>query len=430
MALVLYKDSMKNRTSKFIRFLASLKVAIVLLLLIGGYIVIGTVLPQHSAQTWYLERYPAMGKLILGLSLDTAYSSPVFIILLVLFSINLALCTILSLKGQVRQVKPTFFPRFKEEEYGFEGVDADKVRSYLKKHRYRVTEEDGVIRAAKHRYGVLGAAITHLGIIILFLGGAIGTMSSSEEMITLLPGNQHRFEKQGFTLTLNDFHMTFEPNGAVKQYYSDVTVVDDDGTTLSETMWVNKPFHHNGLGFYQANYGWTSHLQISDSESGEVVAEGLIRSGKTYFHQPNHLTIYLYGYYPELGIGHDQRPVKLSDREIDPYYAVVLYEFGQPVGSYILAPNQHISYENLLITFTHSIAYTGLLVRSDLSYPIVLVSFITIILGLFVSFYLYPRFVTYKDGRIITSSRRNEWIFHRTITTALAKKDNTYVSND
>ena len=61
MALVLYKDSMKNRTSKFIRFLASLKVAIVLLLLIGGYIVIGTVLPQHSAQTWYLERYPAMG---------------------------------------------------------------------------------------------------------------------------------------------------------------------------------------------------------------------------------------------------------------------------------------------------------------------------------------------------------------------------------
>ena len=38
-------------------------------------------------------------------------------------------------------------------------------------------------------------------------------MSSSEEMVTLLPGNQHRFEDQGFTLTLDDFSMTFEESG-------------------------------------------------------------------------------------------------------------------------------------------------------------------------------------------------------------------------
>jgi cytochrome c biogenesis protein ResB len=261
-----------------------------------------------------------------------------------------------------------------------------------------------------------------VGIIILFLGGAIGTMSSSEEMVTLLPGNQHRFEDQGFTLTLDDFSMTFEESGAVKQYISSVTVFDDDGTRRSDKLWVNKPFHHKGLGFYQANFGWTSNLRIIDG-SGQTVVDGLMRSGGSYFHQPNHLTIHLYGYYPELGIGHGDQPVKMSDREIDPYYAVILYEFGEPVGSYILAPNQHIHYKDLEISFTHSVAYTGLLVRKDLSYPIVLLSFIIMIVGLIASFYLYPRFLLYQDGNLSTSSRRNGWVFHQSVKSAVKRKD-------
>ncbi|MFA5698308.1 MAG: cytochrome c biogenesis protein ResB [Sphaerochaeta sp.] len=414
---------MKTRTAKVIHFFASLKVAIILLLLIAAYIVIGTVLPQHGTEALYLERYPATAKLILGLSLDSAYSSPIFIILLILFSINLALCTITSLNGQLRKMKSNYYPYFREEEYAIDGVEESQVQTLLAKQRFSVVEEDGVLRGAKYRWGVLGAAITHLGLIILFLGGAIGTMSSSEEMITLLPGNQHRFEKQGFTVELDDFYMTFEPSGAVKQYYSDVTVIDDNGNRSSETLWVNKPFHHNGLGFYQANFGWTSNLQIFDEQSGEVVVDGLLRNGGSYFYQPKHLTVFLYSYYPEMGIGHDQTPVKMSDREVNPHYLVILYEFGEPIDYYVLGPGEHIHYDGLQISFTHSIAFTGLLVRKDLSYPIVLASFITIILGLIVSFYLYPRFITYKDGKLITSSRRNEWVFYQSIKSTLTKKD-------
>ena len=423
MALLIYSRlDMKKRTSKIIRFASSLKVAIALLILIAAYIVIGTLLPQHSAQSFYLERYTKTGPLILALSLDKAYSSPLFVTLLILFSVNLTLCTITTLKGQMRQLKASFFPAVSKSEFVIEGVDEAAALSYCKQKRFKIEQQDGEIRAGKMRYGVLGAAITHVGIIILFLGGAIWTMSSSEEMVTLLPGNQLRFEDQGFTLTLDDFSMTFEESGAVKQYISSVTVFDDDGTRRSDKLWVNKPFHHKGLGFYQANFGWTSNLRIIDG-SGQTVVDGLMRSGGSYFHQPNHLTIHLYGYYPELGIGHGDQPVKMSDREIDPYYAVILYEFGEPVGSYILAPNQHIHYEDLEISFTHSVAYTGLLVRKDLSYPIVLLSFIIMIAGLFASFYLYPRFLLYKEGTLYTSSRRNGWVFHQSVKSAVKRKD-------
>ena len=350
----------------------SLKVAIALLILIAAYIVIRDAAAAAQRPELLSGALHEDGPLILALSLDKAYSSPLFVTLLILFSVNLTLCTITTLKGQMRQLKASFFPAVSKSEFVIEGVSEAAVLSYCRQKHFRIETGDGEIRAGKLRSGVLGAAITHVGIIILFLGGAIGTMSSSEEMVTLLPGNQHRFEDQGFTLTLDDFSMTFEESGAVKQYISSVTVFDDDGTSRSDKLWVNKPFHHKGLGFYQANFGWTSNLRITESERGNVVVDGLMRSGGSYFHQPNHLTIHLYGYYPELGIGHGDQPVKMSDREIDPYYAVILYESvnrSAPTSS----PQTSTSTMRIWRSFTHSVACTGLLVLGSLL-PIVLLS--------------------------------------------------------
>ncbi|MDY0303306.1 MAG: cytochrome c biogenesis protein ResB [Sphaerochaeta sp.] len=413
---------MNRRTPKIIRFASSLKVAIVLLILIAAYIVIGTLLPQHGDPSLYLERYPRAGSLIIALSLDKAYSSLIFRVLMALFSLNLTLCTVISMKGQVKQLDKGFFPSFQSEEFVIEDVEREKLLAYCNRRRYTIADDGTVIKAGTYRFGVLGATITHIGILVLFIGAVIGSRSASDETVNLLPGNQHRFEKQGFTITLDDFHMTFQESGAVQQYISTLTITDDDGTTTSEALWVNKPLHHKGLGFYQANFGWASNLQIAD-DSGAVVAGGLMRSGYSYFYQPSHLTIYLYNYYPEMGIGHQDQPVKMSEREIDPYYAVILYEFGEPVGSYIVAPGDHIHYKDLHIYFTHSVAYTGLLVRKDLSYPIVLTSFIIMLIGLFISFYLYPRFISYEGGKVVTSSRRNGWVFHQNVKSALANKD-------
>jgi cytochrome c biogenesis protein len=202
-------------------------------------------------------------------------------------------------------------------------------------------------------------------------------------------------------------------------------MINDDGTERTETLWVNNPLSHNGIKAYQASFGWTGNLRITDNTTDEVLVEGLLRSGRTYFHQNSHLTIYLYDYYPEMAIGHDQNPVSLSNREINPYYAVILYEFGNPVGSYIIEPGDPITYNNLTLTFTHSIAYTGLLIRTDPSYPIVLTGFIIILLGMFVSFYCYPRFISYDSGRVTTSSRKNGWVFHNAVKLELSKISKT-----
>lgn len=418
---------MKLTSSKLLHTIASLKVAIVLLSLIALYIVIGTLLPQHSAPEWYMERYPSLGSLILALSLDSAYSSVLFITLVALFAINLTICTLLSLPAQLKQMEHAYFPASTREEQVIETDDEQAVRSLLRSRRFNIDESkgDGTIRASKFRWGVLGATITHIGLLILFVGGTIGNMTASETMVNLLPGNESRFDKEGFTIRLDDFKMTFDEQGSVRQYISSVTLIDDDGTRRKTNLWVNNPLHHNGLGFYQASFGWTGNLRITDTEHGEVVAQGLLRSGRTYFHQQSHLTVYLYGYYPEMAVGHDQQPVSVSNRERNPYYAVILYEFGNPIGSYIIAPGEPIVHKDLSITFTHAVAYTGLLVRSDPSYPIVLTGFLVILLGMFVSFYCYPRFISYTGKTMRTMSRRNGWVFHHSVRSAWERQQNS-----
>ncbi|MGI6466779.1 MAG: cytochrome c biogenesis protein ResB [Sphaerochaetaceae bacterium] len=416
---------MNKKTKKVLNFIASLKVAVVLLILIALYIVIGTLIPQHSGPQFYLDRYETLGPTILALSLDKAYSSLIFIILVILFTINLTLCTVLSLKSQFKQMSDDYYPPFNEKGEVIEEKDEKIVRALFKKRHFKVSG-DKELKGAKFRWGVLGATITHIGLIILFLGGTIGNLKSDERNVTLLPTNQHYFEEEGFLLTLEEFYMTFDDDGELKQYISRVNIKDDDGTTLTKELWVNKPLHYKGLKFYQANFGWTGNLRVVDTDKQEIIAEGLLRGGRSYFVEDAHLTILLYGYYPDLAIGHGQQPVTLTNQENNPHFAVVLYQFGQPVDSYIIAPNQAICFENYNITFTHAVAYTGLLVRSDPSYPIVLTSFIVILLGMFVSFYCYPRFVSYEDGKLRTCSRRNQWVFRQSIVSdlnRLKKKD-------
>jgi len=412
---------MNKHLKNTIRIVASLKVAITILILIALYSVVGTLLPQHRPSDWYLTQYPVMGPIINLFALNKAYSSPIFTLLLGLFIVNLSACTLLSLKGQLRQSARKFYPNSISSEHVINDNDSKKISAYFRGKRYSFEETPQGFKAGRFRWGVLGSTITHIGIIILFAGGIWGNINAKEDFVNLRPGQEIYFDAKGFSLLLDDFTMTFEDNGSVAQYYSTFTVTEDDGRVRKETIWVNKPLSHHGIQFYQASFGWMSNLRITDRNTGEVLIEGLLQNGKNYFYQPKHLTIFLYAYFPEMGIGHNQEPVMLSNRETNPHYAVILYDFGEPKGSYILGPDESIPYDDINISFTHSVAYTGILLRTDSSFPIVVLGFIIIMLGMFVSFYLYPRFAEYQDGKLYLFSKKNEWVFFNTINNRLKK---------
>ncbi len=131
-------------------------------------------------------------------------------------------------------------------------------------------------------------------------------MSAHEDMVSLLPGNTEFFPEYGLQVSLDDFYMTFDENNAITQYYSDLSITKEDGTIVKEKIWVNNPLHINNLGFYQANFGWTSNLVVRDINTDEIIVEGLLRNQKSYFHQPHHLNISLFAYFPDMIIDHEQ----------------------------------------------------------------------------------------------------------------------------
>ena len=417
---------MNKKMKKFLSFISSLKVAIFLLILIAIYIVIGTMLPQHGTQELYEQRYPTISSIIITLHLDKAYSSPIFLVLISLFVINLISCTILSLKGQFHVVKKSYFPTFVEkDENKIENVGEQEFLQLVKNKSFHIVKDDaGGYKGGKYRFGSLGAMVTHIGILIIFIGAVVSNMSAHEDMVSLLPGNTEFFPEYGLQVSLDDFYMTFDENNAITQYYSDLSITKEDGTIVKEKIWVNNPLHINNLGFYQANFGWTSNLVVRDINTDEIIVEGLLRNQKSYFHQPHHLNISLFAYFPDMIIDHEQMPYSKSNKEVNPFYAVVLYQFGNPVGSYILSPGQEVIFEDIAISFTHSVAYTGLVVRNDPSYPVVLTGFIILLLGMFISFYLYPRFIMYKDGMIIVSSKKNRWVFHHAMMMSITELRN------
>lgn len=393
--------------------ITSLKLAIFLLVIIAVYSIIGTVLPQGLASEFYLENYSTFGRVITVLQFDDIYHSWIYVSLLTLFVINLAGCTFKILPGQVRRFDKDYYPSVRKDSENLynDEVEIKSLVDKLKRKRYKVFRDGNGYMMSKNRIGYLGSSITHLGIVIILVGSFFGGLFAFSGFFNLLPGDVRAFNDHGFAVRLDDFYMEFRDNKSIEQYYSEVTVVKPSGDERQETMWVNKPMKVNGIDFYQTSYGWASRLVIKNKD-GEILDMKYLRNNESHFFQSEHLTILLYGYYPDMVVTSAGEPLSMSEKEDNPHYAVVLYHFNDHAGSYITEPGQTIEYGDYLIEFEESRLYTGITFRRDFGYVFVVIGSFIMLLGLLVSFYLYPKFIVIKEQEIYTITRQNSWGFN------------------
>lgn len=405
---------------KFWKSITSFKLAIILFVLIAVYSIIGTILPQGAGPDFYLENYNTFGSLIVLLQLNKVYSSLIFRILLLVFLINLIGCTYNLLPSQIRRIKKDYFPEPgpKAENLWNEQVDIKEFKYSLEKKGYKITPTENGFKAGKHRLGSLGSSVTHLGIVIIILGSFLGNIFAVEGFVNFLPGERKVFSDEGFVLELEDFYLGFREDGSTEQYYSELKIIEEGEEVKEKKIWVNNPLEYKGLNFYQSSFGWASDLTIKDKD-GNILDETVLRNNQQHFYQPHHLTIYLYGFYPDFSMDHMGQPISLTQQINHPHYAVVLYEFNNYLDSYILAPNQPIAYEDIEIELGNSRLYTGLIYRRDFGYYFVLLGCIFLFLGLLLSFYLYPKFIIVEEQSILPVTRQNIWGFNMQIKNIL-----------
>jgi len=263
--------------------LADLRLAIVLLLAIALFSISGTVIEQGESLAFYQANYPEdpalfgflTWKVIRFLGLDHVYRTWWFLSILILFGSSLTACTFTrqlpTLKAARRWNYYEQPKKFKNLALSAELQDValDTFKAFLEKRRYLVFQEGEKIYARRGIVGRVGPIVVHASMLIILAGSIFGSMTGfmAQEMVPSgnVFGIQNIIDAGPFSesqlprdwaVRVNRFWIDYTPDGTIDQFYSDLSVVDEEGTERDrQTIHVNKPLRYGGVTFYQADWG-------------------------------------------------------------------------------------------------------------------------------------------------------------------------------
>ncbi len=269
----------KNKSAVW-SFFASVHLAIVLLALLAFFALIGTVVPQREAAWALSERLsPELYGFLERMQIFDLYHSIWFVLLALLLSINLLVCSLDRFGAAWRRFRAVpqparddVFSDISEEQtiYTDAGLEksADVAASLLQRKYQGLKREDADGRvylcAGRGRYSHFGVYIVHVSILILIAAAVIGSMFGIQGYVNIQEGetiSAISLRKGEKTLTLpfsvrcDKFTVEFYDNGMPKIFQSDLTFLRKDQVLSSAKLRVNSPIKFEGFRFYQASYG-------------------------------------------------------------------------------------------------------------------------------------------------------------------------------
>jgi cytochrome c biogenesis protein len=284
------KDTVKVEESGFLSIIydlfRSLKLTISLLILLAILSIIGTLIIQNATRTEYIQRYGiGLYEVLNFFNLFDMYHSSWFSAILLLLVINLITCSLHRLPGILSQISRgsgaledktlKTLPYVEKIQISDPIKREEDIQSFLKK-RFKdwgriETERAVTLFSEKGGYSRLGVPITHLSILIILIGGIIGSLYGFKGHVNILEGesvNQVLLRAKDeeiskpidFTVRCDDFNITYynlpgRKEKHVKEYSSAITIVENGKEAVKKTVRVNHPLHYKGLAFYQSNYG-------------------------------------------------------------------------------------------------------------------------------------------------------------------------------
>jgi cytochrome c biogenesis protein len=423
-------------------FFTSVKLAIVTLIVLASTSILGTIIEQNQPPEKYHQIYEDWAFALMDrINLFDMYHSTWFLLILVLFTVNLSCCTIDRFPKMLRVVRN---PRTKLDESLEKSLslsDRWKRKGTLPEWaaRYtealsasfakpRVTEDGGEV----HLYAETGVAsrfgvyVTHLSIIIIFIGAIVGNVAGFKgyvnipegEAITQVPiRGGTRIQDLGFTVRCNSFSLETYPSGQPKAYKSDLSVIDGGREVLRKTIVVNDPLQYKGIWFYQSSYGQaggaTAQVTVARKDGTPVRVLSLAAN------EP----VPIEGYGIVRGVNYDE-----NFRGNGPALQVVVEKPGQPPATFWLVQRRpdldRQRADSLVFSFRglSSKMFTGLQVAKDPGVNIVWLGCALMVIGLIMAFFLshqrvWVRLAQGTDGRVEValagSASRNRLAFEK-----------------
>jgi cytochrome c biogenesis protein len=399
--------------SKIWNFFTSVKLTIVLLLSLAVTSIIGTLIPQNEDPQAYFQAFGGvLYQLFNLLDLFDMYHSWWFQLLIVLLTANIIVCSIDRMSSHRRILfvrNPSFkLPRFRNLKHRQEFTHTatpqqlkDIYQTFIARRFHHslveATENGFAIYGEKGRWTRFGVYTVHLSVVLLLIGGLIGSIFGFDGFVNIAEGesiNQIRLRNSpqmvqlDFAIRCDDFDVSFYDSGAPKEFRSSLTVLEQGRSVLNKDIIVNDPLRYKGISFYQSSYG-----QLPPNEAVLSFTSnntGTVYKNKAMINQPLPL--------PEkLGTFEIKRFLQAAEfrgNNIGEAYSGILTPPGaDPVQ--ITLPLRFPTFDkmrkgNLVIAVVEQVPrfYTGLQVGKDPGVWVVYSGFILMIIGCYITFFM------------------------------------------
>ncbi|MEW6585705.1 MAG: cytochrome c biogenesis protein ResB [Nitrospirota bacterium] len=429
----------KGVVEKIWDFLASVKLAIIIFALIALTSIVGTVLEQRADPATNLQiiakifgesAAPTLFDVFDKLGFMNMYRSWWFIGLLVLFSINLIICSLERLPRIWKSIREPMVPSSEDKLRKFlisrEVVvkgKAEKVRDSvadaLKQAGFKpeiLAEERGCqFLSQKGKYGRLGVYITHFSILVILAGAIIGLkfgfkgyVNVPEGMSTNAAFAEGKEIPLGFSVRCDNFDVEFYGSSDMpKEYRSWLTIIENGKEVIKKSIVVNDPLTYKGITFYQASYGFMREaagqgifIFKAVSATGQT-SDLQLRLGDTFQIPGTSIAGKILDFSPALHIDQQGRAVTYAEQMNNPAVLIEFSEAGKQILTGWILKRHPETWQlpggNRVGFLDYwGVEFTGLQVRKDPGVWVVYFGCITMSVGLFIAFFISHRRIWVK----------------------------------
>ena len=384
---------------KIFRLLADLRFAIFILLLISFFSITGTVIEQDQSIEIYKQNYPLTNPVfgfltwdrILQFGLDHVYKTWWFLTLILLFGISLITCTFLQQLPSLKIARRCQFFRTTNQFYRLKfstvlsNFSFNKVFSRIKQNKYSIFQQKNIIYCYKGLIGRIAPIIVHFSMILVLLGTIIGSLFGfkAQEIVpktetfhiqNILTNGQLTVVPKT-SARINDFWITYTKNKTISQFYSDISVLDNQGNeTNRKTISVNYPLISNNVYYYQTDWNLIG-LRFQNLKN-EIIEYPLIN----VFNNQNKVWLTWVSNNLSLNDG----IITIIDNLEG--YCSIYNKNGQFFGNIEL--NETINFQ-VPINLVEIISSTGLQIKTDPGIPIIYLGFFLLMLSTLISYSTY-----------------------------------------
>lgn len=405
---------------KIFRLLADLRFSIFILLLISFCSIAGTIIEQDQSIEIYKLNYPLTNPVfgfltwdrILQLGLDHVYKTWWFFTLIFLFGISLISCTFLQQFPSLKIARRCQFFRTTGQFYRLKistilnNFSFNKILLRIKDDKYSVFQQKNIIYCYKGLTGRIAPIIVHFSMILVLLGTIVGSLFGfkaqeivpktetfhiqnilSNGQLTVIPKTSAR---------INDFWITYTKNKTISQFYSDISVLNNQGNEINrKTISVNYPLVSNNIYYYQTDWNLIG-LRFQNLKN-EILEYPLINVNQ------NKIWLTWISNNSSLNEG----IVTIIDNLEG--YCSVYNENGQFIGNIEL--NETVNFK-IPITLLEIISSTGLQIKTDPGIPIIYLGFFFLMLSTLISYITYSQiWIIQKNQQIFIGGTTNRAIF-------------------